>query len=136
LPIDVRRDRLPETEVLMSLVETLHSRDPAGHFDHTALQICLTHQTGYTVLATVYALFLQGSPYTRAAIGLVALLMDGNDLPEKVSICLHLLTHRPFFPCVVSASGDAVVTAEEPESIVSMMPVNKGEDLRFCSKLN
>jgi hypothetical protein len=77
LPIDLRRDRLPETKVLISLVETLHSRDPAGHLDHTAPQTCLTHQMGHTVLATLDASLLQRPPYTRTAIGLVVLSMDG-----------------------------------------------------------
>src|SRR4030042_2000713 len=136
LLVDRGRYGVPDAEVLVPFKELLYSRCPAGDFPHSALQIRLTHKPGNAVFTAGHPLMLQVFKNPRTAIGLMARLMDRDDLIEQSSVGFHPVAHRPFFPCVVAAPRYPIVPAEESEPVVLMMPVNKGEDFRLCSKLN
>src|SRR5271157_1863890 len=117
----------------MAFIEALHARCAASYFHHTALKMSVPHEPSYPLFTADYIVFLEGFEDPWAAIGLVAFLMDSDDLLQKSPIGLHPLAHRSFFPRVVAASGDAEVPAEEGEAVFLMIPLNKGEGIRLLS---
>jgi len=64
------------------------------------------HQTGYTVFTARNTPKSQFPVYSRASVGLIALLVYRFDLHKQPPIVPTTLTLSPFAPYIIAASGD------------------------------
>ena len=71
----------------MAFIEALHARCAAGYFHHTALKMSVPHEPSYPLFTADYSVFLEGFEDPWAAIGLVAFLVNSDDLLQK-KFCL------------------------------------------------
>ncbi len=80
------RNRLREAKIGMAFIEALHPGCAAGYFYHAALKTSFSHEPGYAILTAGYTVFLEGLKDAWTAIGLVAFLVNSDDLLQKSSV--------------------------------------------------